>query len=201
MAPTRVARLTEAPVRPVALMSPTSALAVTLPASPVRRTDPAPAVTRTAAERGTDRPGLALAVPGDELAPGDDEDDVHPAIPSNAVMSATDPARRMAGAAPRARSIRETRLLLEPAAQVPGQEALGRGVELQPVLRLGEAVALVREQHVLVVDPGILERRHDLLRLGLLDPRVVGALGDQQRDADVTGPGQRRARPQELLVR
>ena len=56
---------------------------------------------------GTDRPGLALAGPGDEPAPGDDEDDVHPAIPSNAVISATDPARRMAGAAPRARSIRE----------------------------------------------------------------------------------------------
>ena len=53
MPPTRVVRLTEALVRPVALMSPTSALAVTLPASPVSRTDPAPAVTRTAAERGT----------------------------------------------------------------------------------------------------------------------------------------------------
>jgi hypothetical protein len=53
MPPTRVVRLTEAPVRPVALMNPTSALAVTLPASPVRRTDPASAVTRTAAERGT----------------------------------------------------------------------------------------------------------------------------------------------------
>src|SRR5205809_3156188 len=53
MAPTRVVRLTEALVKPVALMSPTSALAVTLPASPVSRTDPAPAVTRIAAERGT----------------------------------------------------------------------------------------------------------------------------------------------------
>src|SRR6266700_4087641 len=84
-------------------------------------------------------------------------------------------------------------LLLETAPQVPGQEALGRGVELQPVLRLGEAVALVREQHVLVLDPGVGERGDDLLRLGLLDPRVVGALGDQQRDTDVTGPGQRRA--------
>ena len=61
---------------------------------------------------GTDRPGLALAVPGDEPAPGDDEDDAHPArpspaVPSNTMTSATDPARRMAGVAPRARSIRE----------------------------------------------------------------------------------------------
>src|ERR1700721_4515148 len=33
---------------------------------------------------------------------------------------------------------------LEAPAQVPGQEPLGRSVELDPVLRLGEAVPLVR---------------------------------------------------------
>ena len=32
------------------------------------------------------------------------------------------------------------------------------------------------------------ERRDDLLALGLLHPRVVGALGDQQRDPDVVDP-------------
>ena len=53
MAPTLVIRLTEAPVRPVAEMSPTSALAVTFPASPARRIDPAPAVAWTATVRGT----------------------------------------------------------------------------------------------------------------------------------------------------
>src|ERR1700735_4298326 len=62
---------------------------------------------------------------------------------------------------------------LEAPAQVPGQEPLGRGVELDPVLRLGEAVPLVREEHVLVIDAGVLQRRHDLLGLGLLDPGVV----------------------------
>ena len=55
MAPTLVIRLTEAPVRPVAEMSPTSALAVTLPASPARRIDPAAAVAWTATVRGTRR--------------------------------------------------------------------------------------------------------------------------------------------------
>ena len=55
MAPTLVVRLTEAPVRPVTLISPTFALAATLPASPARRTDPAPVLTWTATLRGTAR--------------------------------------------------------------------------------------------------------------------------------------------------
>src|SRR5580704_17108175 len=53
MPPTRVVRLTEALVRPVASMTPAFALAVTLPARPVSRTAPAPAVTRTVTDRGT----------------------------------------------------------------------------------------------------------------------------------------------------
>jgi hypothetical protein len=68
---------------------------------------------------GTDRPGLALVVavaetaPEDEPAPGEEADDAHPARPSPAiprspVVSASDPARRMAGAGPRARSIRHS---------------------------------------------------------------------------------------------
>ena len=56
-----------------------------------------------------------------------------------------------------------TWLLLGPPAEVPGQEALGGGIEAQPVLRLGEAVPLVREQHVLMVDPGRHQGRDDLL--------------------------------------
>ena len=54
---------------------------------------------------GTDRPGLALAVPGDEPAPGDDEDDVHPARPSpataiNPVISADRPGAADGGSSP-----------------------------------------------------------------------------------------------------
>src|SRR5215472_13809369 len=62
---------------------------------------------------GTDRPGLALAVavPGDEPAPGD-EDDVQPtrlspAIPRSPAISASDPAWRIAAARPLARSMRD----------------------------------------------------------------------------------------------
>src|SRR3954452_6249347 len=90
-------------------------------------------------------------------------------------------------------------LFLVASAQVTGQEVLGGGVELDPVRRLGEAVALIGEQHVLVLDAGLAQRGDDLLRLGLLYPRVVRALRDKQRDADVARPRQRRARPQERL--
>lgn len=65
-----------------------------------------------------------------------------------------------------------------------GQESLGRGVEAQSVLRLGETVALVGEEQVLILNPFLFHRRDDLLAFGLLDARVVGSLGNQQRDRD-----------------
>src|SRR5438132_1391610 len=89
MPPTRVVRLTEALVRPVALISPTSALAVTLPASPVSRTDPAPAVARLAAPVAW-QPANASQV-----------------IPMSPAANA-EPALRRARAIPRARSMRVT---------------------------------------------------------------------------------------------
>src|SRR5438045_1996673 len=58
-------------------------------------------------------------------------------------------------------------LLLRPAAEVAGEEPFGRRVEAQPVLGLGEPVALVGEDHVLVVDAGLAQSGDDLLRLGL----------------------------------
>ena len=61
------------------------------------------------------------------------------------------------------------------------QERLGDGVERQPVLRDGKAVPLLRVQHVghgQILGP---HRRDDLVGLGLLDARIVGALADQQR--------------------
>ena len=90
--------------------------------------------------------------------------------------------------------------VLEPAAQVLGQEALGGGEELHAVLGLGEAVALVGEQQVLVVDALLGQRGDDLLGLGLLHPGIVGPLGDEQGDLDVAGPGERRPLPHELLL-
>src|SRR5207247_7910331 len=88
-------------------------------------------------------------------------------------------------------------LLLGPAAEVAGEESFRRRVEAQPVLGLGEPVALVGEEHVLVVDSGLAQGGHDLLRLRLLHPRVVGALGDQQRGPDARRPGPLGAGPEE----
>ncbi len=54
-------------------------------------------------------------------------------------------------------------LVLRPAAEVAGEEPVGRGVEAQPVLRFRETVAFVREQQVLVLHSGRAHGRHDLL--------------------------------------
>src|SRR5262249_16526628 len=88
----------------------------------------------------------------------------------------------------------------KPAAQVLRQEALSRGIEAQPVLGLGEAMALIREEHVLVGNPFLAQGGHDLLRLGLLDAWVVGALRDQQWGADLVDARQGRPRPQKLSL-
>src|SRR5690606_21386096 len=73
----------------------------------------------------------------------------------------------------------ERRGSLGTSAEVLGEEPFhGRVVGL-PVLWTGQAVPLVLEQEVLVRETLLRQRVHDLLGLGLLDPRVVGALGDQ----------------------
>ena len=78
---------------------------------------------------------------------------------------------------------------------VLGEEPLGRFVEAQPVLGLGEPVALVGKEHVLVIDTVLGERSDDLLRLRLIDTRVVRALRDQQRYTDLIDARERRALP------
>jgi hypothetical protein len=74
--------------------------------------------------------------------------------------------------------------LLVPAAQVLGQELLGRREACHVVDGAREAVALVGSDHVLDGEPAIAERDHDLVGLGLLDPRVVGPLQHQEGRLD-----------------
>jgi hypothetical protein len=52
-------------------------------------------------------------------------------------------------------------------------------------------VAFVAEEQVDVVDALVPHGVHDLLGLGLFDPGVVGALGDEDRDSDLVDSGQR----------
>ena len=61
--------------------------------------------------------------------------------------------------------------------KVTGEEAFGGGVKAKPVPRLGEAVALVGKEHVLVVYAGVPQSAHDLLGLGLFHAGVVRPLG------------------------
>ena len=83
--------------------------------------------------------------------------------------------------------------LLRPPSELLREEGLGRLVELQPVLGFRKAVPFVGEQEVFMVDTRVLEGSHDLLGLGLFHAGVVGALGDQERDDDVSDAGQRGA--------
>lgn len=81
-----------------------------------------------------------------------------------------------------------------------GEELLSGTVEREPVLGLYEAVALVGEQHVGVLEALVLHGGDDLLRLCLLDAGVVGALPDEDRDADVVDARERGPRPEEVAI-
>ena len=52
--------------------------------------------------------------------------------------------------------------IISTAAKVVREEPLGRRIEPQPVLRLGEPVTLIRKQQVLVFDSRVLQGRDDL---------------------------------------
>ena len=92
------------------------------------------------------------------------------------------------------------KLRLSPAPEVLGKEGFGGRIELEAVLGLREAVTLVGEEHVGVVNPLLFERGDNLLGFCLLDPWVVGTLRDKERYLDVARPRQWRARPQKLLL-
>ena len=74
--------------------------------------------------------------------------------------------------------------VLGAAAEVLLQEQLRPPVEVDAVRRPRPAVALVRVEHVLDGDALVRHAERDLVRLGLLDARVVRALADQQRRLD-----------------
>src|SRR5579885_1946982 len=69
-------------------------------------------------------------------------------------------------------------------AEVLGEKLFGCGVKLEPVFGFGEAVALVWEKQVLVIDPFALHSGNDLLGLCLLDARIVSPLRDQHGNLD-----------------
>src|SRR6185295_17718011 len=85
-------------------------------------------------------------------------------------------------------------------AQALAQEPFRDRIERSAVGRAPEAVALFRIQHVGHGQVLVLHRLHDLIRLGLLDARIIRALRDQQRLLDVRDEGERRTLEQHLAA-
>src|SRR5262245_45565369 len=86
------------------------------------------------------------------------------------------------------------------ATEVLREELLGHGVEMQSILRPGEAVALVLVEDVLHRQARLPHGLDDLLAFGLLDARVIRALGHKQGPSDLPREMQRRPRLQERLL-
>ena len=84
------------------------------------------------------------------------------------------------------------RRVFRAAAQMPGQEALHPAIEVKAVLLVVKAVTFVVFHDVLDIDAPFAKRLHDLVRFGLFDPGIIGALGHQQRGFDIGGVKHRR---------
>jgi hypothetical protein len=76
---------------------------------------------------------------------------------------------------------------------VLGKQPLDRPVHVNEVVRVDETVPLVVLGHVLDVDSTGPQWCHEMVGFGLDDARVVGALDDQQRGADLVDLGDGRA--------
>ncbi len=68
-----------------------------------------------------------------------------------------------------------------------GEELLHRYVHRHTIVLVGESMSLVVGDHVLDIAAEVAHRDDDLVRLGLDDAGVVGALDDEQRSGDLVG--------------
>ncbi|AEK60531.1 hypothetical protein CFU_0697 [Collimonas fungivorans Ter331] len=84
--------------------------------------------------------------------------------------------------------------------QVLGQEAFHRRVEIKAVFFVVEAVAFVILHHVFDRHAALAQAFDDLVRLRLVDARIVGALRHEQRSLDAVSVQGRRDCRQQLLV-
>src|SRR5581483_1928060 len=80
---------------------------------------------------------------------------------------------------------------LIPPSQAFREKSLADGIERQPILRPGEAMPLIRVQYVRHRNLFLFHGLDDLVRLGLLDARIVGTLGDEQRPCNPIYIGER----------
>src|SRR2546421_227985 len=61
-------------------------------------------------------------------------------------------------------------------------------------------MSFIREEHILIFDALALHRLNDLLRLGLLDTRIIGSLCNQERNFDLVNLEEGRTGLQKLLL-
>ncbi len=73
-----------------------------------------------------------------------------------------------------------------------GEERIGYGVKRQSILRSVKAVSFVRVEQICHRDVFLLHRLDDLVRLCLLDTRVICTLTDQKWLFDLVCVGKRR---------
>src|SRR5262249_15098250 len=92
------------------------------------------------------------------------------------------------------------RALLVAPAQVFSQELFARGAHRQIVHGTGKAVAFVRRDDVFDREVAFAQRHHNLIRLGLLDARIVRALYHEQRRFDLVRRIERRLANQPRLA-
>src|SRR5579863_6239282 len=71
------------------------------------------------------------------------------------------------------------RICLVSSTKVFGEKPFGSSIKLEPILWFGETVSLVGEEHVFIVDAFALHGLDNLLRLCLLDTRVISSLRNQ----------------------
>ena len=90
--------------------------------------------------------------------------------------------------------------VLSAAAEVLGEETFGLRIELEAVLRTGEAMAFVLEEQVLVVYALFTKGGDYLLGLGPLDARVIRSLGDEKGYLYLVHVEERGAGLKELLL-
>src|SRR5438128_2103282 len=69
--------------------------------------------------------------------------------------------------------------LLEATAQVLSEKLLCRREKLETVLRFGEPVSLIGEEHIFVINALALHGCNDLFGLGLFHTRIIGSLPDE----------------------
>src|SRR5450759_1123649 len=85
-------------------------------------------------------------------------------------------------------------IFLEAAAKMFGKKLFCRRVELETILRFGKAMALIGEEHILIVYALAFHRLDDLFGLSLFHAWIIRSLRDEHGDFHLVDFEKRRPR-------